>query len=271
MNIHKNAAFRLFAPIAVCCIAFCACNTDIPIIDSDGDAENNQKTCDAEGGERCFASDSNQLAVLKTCKDGHWTLKETCASPRCSSDLSACAPCVDGETVCAEGSDGAGSVYACNNGAPAFQYSCAGPCKPNGTCGECFEDEPAFCENATLRKCVNLSHVWTRCESGQCTADMTECGCVNDTQECANDENTNQGKIKTCSANKWGSETICLAGDKSPVSCASEKACGECLNGETKCETKNIKSYEYTCQIGIWVKTKDCSLSCNFSRTECAI
>ena len=271
MKIHKNAACRLFAALAVCCMAFCACNTDIPIIDGGSDgSEDDQKTCDADGDVRCFASNSNQLATLKTCKDGHWTLTETCSSPRCSSDLSACAPCADGETVCSEGSDGSGTAYACNDGELVFQKSCAGPCKSDGTCGDCFNDDPAFCENATLRTCVNFSYVWTPCESGRCSG-TAECSCVNEAKKCANDENTKQGKIKTCSDGQWISETICLASDKSLSSCSSGESCGECLNGATKCETKKFKGYEYTCQSGLWVKTKDCSISCNIALTECAI
>lgn len=278
MKIHKNAAFRLFAALAVCCMAFCACNTDIPIIDGGGsDSENDQKTCDDEGKERCFApSESNQLATLKTCKDGHWTLTETCASPRCSSDLSACDPCADGETVCANGKDNTGVIYKCEDNHLITKSVCTTSCKTDGTCGECVNGALSSCGGGWLTTCVNGVKFTEQCpDNGICIND-TACGCAPNAQKCTKEENSEQGKIKTCSSSGvWGAESICRTSDKIAASCSSDESCGECLNGTTKCEysSDQLRNVIYECQSGLWVKSKLCTalVACNSAKTECAI
>lgn len=93
-----------------------------------------------------------------------------------------------------------------------------------------------------LKTCVNDECETVTCP-GSCNRQGTACGesnCIDYTIECRDDmltDSSNGGAIAQCQYGKWQIMSTCTDG----VSCNKESGnCGECKNGNTKCENHEI-------------------------------
>ena len=70
--------------------------------------------------------------------------------------------------------------------------------------------------------------------------------------------------VRKCNNNDWVIESTCSN------SCAGN-ACGECINGKTKCTNEGTLGKVQTCDGGKWGTAKNCSgnYSCNSTKTAC--
>lgn len=120
----------------------------------------------------------------------------------CNVTFTDCGECRNGTSKCIDGSDGIGETYTCINGRwQKDEEKCAGSC------------------NSEMKMCG-------------------ESGCVNYTIECRDDLATENGggAIAQCKFGKWEIVSECTDG----VSCNDENSCGECRNGSTKCEDRDV-------------------------------
>ena len=186
---------------------------------TDSEANDNSETTDSgtddDSGHEDDGSHNDYPIVWTTCEDdGTQGILYECADDApceitecpdgnsCNVTFTDCGECRNGTSKCIDGSDGIGETYTCVNG--RWQ-------KDDGKC------------------------------DGSCDSEMKMCGesgCVNYTIECRDDLATENGggAIAQCKFGKWEIVSECKDG----VSCKNENSCGECRNGDTKCDDRDV-------------------------------
>lgn len=163
--------------------------------------------------EECLEKDSG-WGVYR-CKVGTYSLVKEC-DQGCNESWDDCGTieCKDGTTKCVDGNDGRGETYTCGSGKWERDID--------------VDDYG----NITEMKCT-----------GSCNRKGTGCGesgCLNYTKECRDDlllDSSHGGAIAECQFGKWEILSACT----DATSCNKETGdCGECKNGNTKCENHEI-------------------------------
>ena len=269
------------------------------------DPEPNPPTC-ATTDEPCGNISGTEIGQILKCTDKGYVFEICPESASCTID-NKCGECTNGEPECGDGEDDGGVVTQCKNGkltsVPCKDgYSCK---SVDGTreCGECHNGDDkcmadaegnyheascvggvwnlssvacevcdwseSKCENdksgrGELRKCINGRVIAESC-SYPC-ADEKVCGKCNPSQppSCKNDESAN------------GTEVDCIKGELVPKVCENGNSCkpypgyamcGECHNGEQKCEN----SINYTCTNGEWISDNSKCSTCSENEKKCEI
>ncbi len=222
------------------------------------------KTCNACGDGATKCEDSTQY----TCENGTWDKGTQCENNATCKNAITCTDCGDGATKC-EGS----IQYLCSEGNWDNGTQCpnGATCKDNKTCNACG-DGATKCEDSTQYTCENGT--WdkgTQCSYG-CNGDKCQKKCIEVNKTCVNitDSDTNTdifGELRWDCQQSESDTTVVLhqsqlcykssyyVGTSNKLSCNKDMTdCGECLNGDTKCEDGK----EFTCNNGTWDKGTQC-------------
>ena len=178
-----------------------------------------------------FCKDDGVKGELTTCVDDAVCEVEECPGGSSCKDETECGECRNYEEECRDGDSGWG-VYQCRAGKWTFQKAC---------------NQTVTCTNGNdgrglLKTCVGDECETVTC-SGSCNRQGTACGesgCIDYTMECRDDmllDSNGGGAIAQCQFGKWQIMSTCTDG----ASCNKETGnCGECKNGNTKCENHEI-------------------------------
>ena len=186
------------------------------------------------------------LCMITSCEDGYTLYDNTCiqfvaescggveCGPKshCNENTLQC-ECDAGYTNCnGECYDLKNSKYHCGQCANSI---CTTDKVHNSTELACVEGQCA------VTACKDAYHVEdSRCLHDTCRGDETDCIHSNGI-----------GQVKTCVSDEWSESIPC-----EKVSCNNDiEKCGECLNGERKCEERK----SYTCINGQWQNPLECS------------
>lgn len=217
--------------------------TDDAFVSDDSDTNNNypivEISCEDDGTQGMLTECVDDAPCETTeCPDGN----------SCNRLYTDCGECRNGISKCTEGNSGTG-IYICEAGSFKLLRECALGCNSDGN--DCAGDE---CSHGDT-KCVNdkdeigetyscMDGRWQKDEgkcTGSCDKEMKICGednCVNYTMKCRDDLATENGggAIAQCKFGKWEIYEECSNG----VSCKNENSCGECKNGDTKCDDHDV-------------------------------
>ena len=233
-------------------------DTDSGKTDDDTESDGDPDTDPGQPDDSGTGGDEPETTVSCSELDGVSGELTTCVNGECETDdcpgsnscknATECGECRNYEEECLEKDSGWG-VYRCKVGTYSLVKECAQGCNESwDDCGtiECNDDETK-CENGNdgigiEKTCVNGK--WDEgvtCE-GSCNSQMTKCGedkCIDYTVECKNGllGDGESGAIAQCQFGKWQIMSTCTDG----ASCNKETGdCGECKNGNTKCENHEI-------------------------------
>ena len=233
-------------------------DTDSGKTDDDTESDGDPDTDPGQPDDSGTGGDEPETTVSCSELDGISGELTTCVNGECETDdcpgsnscknVTECGECRNYEEECLEKDSGWG-VYRCKVGTYSLVKECAQGCNESwDDCGtiECNDDETK-CENGNdgigiEKTCVNGK--WDEgvtCE-GSCNSQMTKCGedkCIDYTVECKNGllGDGESGAIAQCQFGKWEIQHSCTDG----ASCNKETGdCGECKNGNTKCENHEI-------------------------------
>ena len=209
------------------------------------------------------------IGILATCTEETRTRTE-CPNASCKNDKE-CGTCKSGEVKCENVTDDkgieVGLIKVCEN-----SEWVESKCKYNRKCASatsCEICEETECVTTPTFPVGDVSYVKLSCPSEaepvtyscsivSCVTATKECGeCQNESKRCENhDENGKQvGYISTCEDGQYKKPTRCA----DDVPCKGN-ACGDCLNGDTKCEIDNWggeHAFVYFCVDGSWSSSHD--------------
>lgn len=227
-------------------------DTDPDSAATDNDTTENGSDADTGAPEKvvtCKESDGIH-GELTTCAGDTCETVECPDGNSCNRLLTGCGECQNGTKSDCRESDSGMVIYQCYAGSFSVFKECPNGCNSAGN--DCAGDE---CTDGDT-KCVNgsdekgetyncMNGRWQKDEEqclGSCDETMKQCGednCVNYTMKCRDDmltASTGGGAIAQCKFGKWEIYEECSAG----ASCKNENSCGECRNGDTKCEDHDV-------------------------------
>lgn len=192
-----------------------------------GECLNNTQYCQAE------MENDEKIAKQYNCVNGNLQTF-TCEAGICNSDNTACAECKPDSTKC-------------ENDAKSV-------CNSDGTWGEA---NPCTYESDTELNGVKYG------DSVSCNGDT--CGVCKDNESsyCQNDEQSGYGMRTMCEGGIWSVPVQCGT-PEFPKKCLSLTSCGECQDGEEKCDNGVYK----ICEDGNWRVEHECALSCKENKNE---
>ena len=217
--------------------------TDDGIEHNDSDTNNDYPVVEVS------CEDNGTQGILTECVDDAPCETTECPDGNsCNRLYTDCGECRNGTSKCYDGDSGTG-IYICETGSFKLLRECTIGCNSDGR--DCAGDE---CTDGET-KCVNgdddrgetyscTEGRWQKDEvkcAGSCDKQMKQCGegnCVNYTMKCRDDLTTENGggAIAQCKFGKWEIYEECSNG----FSCKNENSCGECRNGSTKCEDRDV-------------------------------
>jgi hypothetical protein len=220
------------------------------------------------------------IGIIKACIKGR-LIEYSCRTAACNEKGDDCdlnmskIECKDDTPdVCTNNGKGIGIIKTCVRG-QLIEYSCqSASCNEEGNdCGECVNNVSTCTDDkdfkGTVTKCENGKKVEKECGNASC--DGNKCGtCLNYNRTCENDEN-GVGIISQCVNGKPSSVMTepCEHGFSCKRTQVGEKKdengftksqwkftkCGECLEGELKCENDpSDYGVMYRCFEGQWIE-----------------
>ncbi len=206
-----------------------------------------------EGALKCaeITKDGTSYNAIVVCKNGLWTKDGDKETVKCDDKCYAngtepyCAVCKDGQKKCT----GVKNYQVCQNGKYTdFEYSCTFSCAvtdDGAVCTECeVGSEEEYCNPS------NNKHWVCNGDGKYESIDAKEgvpCESCNASVGCVLDPESKSGM--TCNG-----PTGIMEACKNNYSCKSDGGCGDCSNGDSKCD----KDAKYSCEEGKWVKIEDC-------------
>ena len=226
------------------------------------DADSYSETTDNNTTESGSDNDTGEPGTVTSCKENdgiHGELTtcvgDTCETVECPDGnscnrlLTGCGECQNGTKSDCRESDSGMVIYQCYAGSLSVFKECPHGCNSDGN--DCASDE---CTDGDT-KCVSgnneigetyscMDGRWHKDDekcTGSCDKQMKTCGkdnCVNYTMTCRDDLATENGggAIAQCKFGKWEIYEECSNG----ASCKNDNNCGECKNGDTKCEDHDV-------------------------------
>ena len=226
-----------------------------------------EPTCTAD---EVKCSDMDGGALKLQCNGQNFDIVGVCPNNASCRDND-CGECQNNTVTCeTDETTHKGSLKTCQNGT-LESSDCPNdmPCLDNKECAECMT-EGTTCQNVDgigqLKSCLNGKWLISPCANDLPCVDETACAkCPADAPDsCVDDAELNAGVVTRCIEGAYQSETC-------EFSC-SDNACGECMNGTTRCvnhETTGIGQTEI-CQNGKWqIQTTCNNASCNADGTKC--
>ncbi len=232
---------------------------------------NSSSVDDSNYKYRPFTLTTEQMNEYKS-EDLNGTCK--CVDEGCTKTVSCsgnvCGECVNGDKKC-DLIDNVNGIYYCDDGKWRQDKACVNnvSCNKDNDCGNCINGEQRCVvgsdgKNAEIQICkIGEWEKESDCSTVSCDTTGKQCGiCHGVTTSCVDDANTGIGVYYECRENNW-LNTICGGG----ASCKSDTECGECHDGDMKCEDGKLS----TCENGQWGAEKTCEndYSCNAVATAC--
>ncbi|MBQ9396726.1 MAG: hypothetical protein IJU23_14570 [Proteobacteria bacterium] len=245
------------------------------------------------GTHLCEENDGK--ATLKTCKNGRWSAPVECSEDgvqfSCNEDKTDCGVCYNGESTYLNDDNSHCHAQSCVHGAWAQDIDSL-KCQVSDVscrieestrqCGECHNSD-IRCSNtetgSRLESCqnglwVSKSDCYGISGPVSCDVDMAFCGeCLNDSTNYFSDDN--KCSYSSCKNGTKQSDTTPCLKDGKPVSCREDElnqmACGECMNGDTRCIEADNNAWMETCFKGVWQKSSECGIGakCKSDKTTC--
>ena len=198
------------------------------------------RLCDSSIEPSC--DEKNGVSGVTSCVGGVWEFKP--CEYGCANEHE-CNDCMNDEKKCLDDV----TLMICVDGAYKSK-KCAGGCKDNDCASVCTEGEKICADDGRFRRfCKNED--WTiescnrGCENGDCVGVTGNGDICDGNVVCENIPVLQFGGLRCSDSEDTNSLKSC---DLPFISCKNESECGDCLNGDDKCED----GIYYKCIDGEW-------------------